>query len=57
MSPTDLFSIFQMAEERSKSVGEILLGTVIPLYQAELVLYNTYKTAMARLEQQNQKGI
>ena len=35
----------------------MLLGITIPLYQAELVLYNTYKLVRARLEQQQSKGI
>jgi hypothetical protein len=56
VEPTDKFSLFEMAESRSMSVGSMLVGTPIPLYNTELVLYNTYKIVRARLEQQSSKG-
>lgn len=46
-----------MAEDRSMSVGSMLLGKTIPLMNAELVLYNTFNTVKARLEQQRSKGM
>lgn len=46
-----------MAEDRSNSVGSMLLGQTIPLMQAELILYNTFNRVKARLEQQQSKGI
>lgn len=57
VQPTDKFALFELAESRSMSVGCMLLGQTIPLYQTELVLYNTYKLVRARLEQQSSKGI
>lgn len=46
-----------MAEDRSMSVGSMLLGQTIPIMQAELILYNTFNTVKARLEQQRSKGL
>lgn len=57
MVATENYIYFQLAEERSMSVATILLGYSIPITQAEFVLYQTYKIAMARLEQQREKGI
>ena len=57
MAATDIFSLFTMAKERSKSVAAILLGMDIPLTNSELASYNTYQIATARLEQQQSKGI
>lgn len=57
MAATEVYSLFTMAKERSKSVAAILLGLDIPLSNAELVAYNTYQIATARLEQQQSKGI
>jgi len=57
MVATENYIYFQLAEERSMSVATILLGYSIPITQAEFTLYQTYKIAMARLEQQREKGI
>lgn len=57
MVATENFILFQLAEERSTSVATILLGKTIPLSNAEFQLYKTYKIALARLEQQQEKGI
>jgi hypothetical protein len=55
--PTDCFLLFQLAEERKTTVGILLLGQTIPLYNAELELYKTYQTALARFKWQQDKGI
>lgn len=57
MVATDNYGLFQLAEERSCSVATLLTGLIIPLSNAEFELYKTYKIAMARLEQQREKGI
>ena len=57
MVATENYIFFQLAEERSMSVATLLLGKAVPLSNAEFVLYQTYKIAMARLEQQREKGI
>lgn len=57
MVATDVFGLFEMAKEYSQSVATLLVGSLIPLTNAEFAAYNTYRIAMARLEQQTQKGI
>jgi len=41
-----------MADEKGKTVGELLCGYSVPLQQAELELYKTYRLMEARLNQQ-----
>lgn len=57
MVATESYLLFQLAEERNCNVATILLGSTIPLSNAEFQLYKTYKLVQARLEQQQQKGI
>lgn len=56
MIPTDMYLLFQMAENKNMSVGILLSGEAIPLQQMELELYQTYVLAKARLEQQANKN-
>lgn len=57
MLPTNAYELFELAENRKTTVGSILLGLTIPLYQSEFELYKTCKIVKARLEQQANKGI
>lgn len=54
--PTDNFLLFQLAEERSMSVGTLLNGVTSPLYNMEFEVYNQYNLVKARLEQQSRKS-
>ena len=50
--PTDNYLLFQMAEEKNTSVGNLLLGLTIPLTSMEFELYKEYLRVKSRLQWQ-----
>jgi len=50
--PTDNYLLFQMAEEKNMSVGNLLLGVTIPLTSMEFELYKEYLRVKSRLQWQ-----
>jgi len=56
MLPTQNYSLFAQAETFNRPVRELLAGTPGPLMNMEFFLWNSYRLATMRLQQQQGKG-
>ena len=56
MIPTQNYSLFHSAEMFNRPVRELLDGAPGPLMNMEFFLWNSYRLATMRLQQQQSKG-
>lgn len=55
LHPTSMYMLFYNAKELGKSVGELATGRGTAISNMEMFLWNVWRTAEARLQQQNRK--